>query len=269
MRLKRECLDCKVSIEGSHLNTKRCLPCAMVLRKKPVGKLSIEQEFMVYGLMGTMYIKDLAEHIGTSKANLVRWARDRDIKLDGHSYKKEVATEVIRYYEKHGKVKTQERFPEVSVRSIVERKGRKNKIDYKPRQSRWNGPQKIELIKMSGFISREKQAEYFNRPRANAGSITSAWQKTLKLKSSNVKVGFHVISNYRIKKYLKSSCPTIPVANKAVNHGYLWHDVNKHLRKDAPEMIRQTAKAIAEFQEWLYQSKNPKKEIMKMIKERS
>ena len=266
---KRHCLSCKVSIEGSHLNTKRCLPCAKVLRKKPIGKLSLEQEFKVYGLMGTMYIHDLAKHIETSKSNLVRWARDQNIKLDGHSYKKDISTEVIKYYEQYGKRKTQERFPEINTRSIIERSGRNNKISFTPRQVRWTSEQKIELVKMSGFVSKEKQAKYFNRPRSNAGSITSAWQKTLKLKSANIKVGFHVVSNYRIKQYLKSTCPTIEISNKNVKSGgYLWHDVNKHLKKNAPQMIKDTARAISEFQEWLYDSKSPRREILKLIRDR-
>lgn len=261
---QRICQKCKIrTTKSKHFNSKYCEPCRIYLFKKPKGSLTKSQILEAKRLAGTMPREWIALALNVSLSNLKRSCDGVEFNYyNKYKANPELTKQVLKYYEKHGKTKTQNKFPEVSVRSIVER------YKHQPRQLRWTGREIIELVKMHGFISKAAQAKYFNRPRANAGSITSAWQKTLKIKSANVKTSFHVSTSYKIKQFLKKSCPTIQVANKNVQRAYLWHDINKHLKKDSPDLLKQCAEAIADFQEWLYGSKNPRAEIVKMIIER-
>jgi transcriptional regulator with XRE-family HTH domain len=160
MALSRTCLTCKRPIRG-HFNRKRCRPCAKRLVKRPVGKLSPGQEKVARKLAGKMKQDDLADRIGCSRSNLIRWARDHKVSLDSLSLKPDVVKKVCAYYERHGRKRTEKKFPNVRVRSIVER----YKL-FKPRQIKWTDKQIIEAARMAGLISPGAQAKYFNRPRA-------------------------------------------------------------------------------------------------------
>lgn len=127
---------------------------------------------MVRKLAGTMKQSELALRVGCSRSNLIRWARDAKVSLDSLSYKPELVRSVCLFYELHGKVKTQKTFPNVKVRSIVERYKQ-----FRPRQIRWKNDQLIEAVKMAGLVSPKAQAKYFNRPNAHTGSIQSLWMK--------------------------------------------------------------------------------------------
>jgi hypothetical protein len=254
-------------INSAHKNAKYCNPCRDYLRAKPKGTLTKQQIEVAKKLAGTMPRELIASSLNTSLANLKRSCPDVSFAYFNKFAKDPVLTkEICLYYSQFGKLKTKKKYPDVRIRSVVENPVYKKWLT--PRQQHWSGLELIELIKMRGFLTKTQQARYFKRPNANEGSITSGWQKTLKIKSSS-KVGFHCVSNYKIKRFLKKGCPRFPIYMKNVKTAFLWHDVNKHLKNEAPQILKDTAKAIAEFQEWLYQSKNPRKEILKMIKLRS
>jgi hypothetical protein len=59
--------------------------------------------------------------------------RKKESNIDWLWYDKELVKKVCAYYEKNGKLKTQKKFPEFSVRSIIER----NYDKFSPRQKRW------------------------------------------------------------------------------------------------------------------------------------
>lgn len=48
----------------------------------------------------------------------------------------------------------------------------------------------------------------------------------------------------------------------------LWVDMEKCLKAGTPEFIKEAVKTMADFQRWIWRSKNPKPLILKMIKER-
>lgn len=214
-------------------------------------------------LAGTMPREWIALALGVSLSNLKRSCKGTSFNYH-NKYKAnpDIVKRVTKYYEKHGKTKTQEKFPDLNVRSIVER------YRHEPRQIRWTGPQLIEIIKMHGFISKKNQAKFFKRPRANEGSIVSVWQKTLKIKRSHTDVGHHMVASWKIERFLKKGCPKTPACHNGIEGAYLWHDVDKFLKKSTPKIIKDCAKAIALYQEWLFDSKEPRKEVLKMIKER-
>src|SRR5690606_27982022 len=108
--------------------------------------------------------------------------------------------DVCKYYEMHGKSKTQKCYPEVNVRSIVER----YKL-FKPRQVKWKEQEIIQLARFAGVISMQAQAKYFNRPRANAGSIKSVWVK----KFRNCGGRIHGMAWYQARHITTPECPVL------------------------------------------------------------
>jgi len=219
-------------------------------------------------LRGSMPRDEICEKLGVSVANLKRSTPGVSwYYFNRYAANPEMVKEVCTYYEKNGKKKTQEKFPEISVRSVVERY--KN---FSPRQSRWTGEQLVELAKMAGLVSIKNQANYFNRPLANEGSIISVWQKRFNCKQAYM----HGFPTYKAKYFVKASCPTLEVDFNPNTIGgtetkakvYLWTDAKKHLRKDCPEFIAEAVKAMASFQKKLF-GVHPGREIKKMIKERS
>lgn len=259
-----KCTICKTQDRKKHGNSKYCEECAEARRSKPVGKLTASQVRDVKRLKGSMYAHEIAERIGTSQTNLKRWARDNGASLNAHKYDKKTVRSVTEYYAKHGRVKTQERFPGVKVRSIVERYLK----EADRRQIRWTSEQLIELAKMGGLIRYEAQAKYFDRPGANAGSVKSAWQKRYGFGGTNVNgLSFHIA-----KQYVTENCPVYETSFWVTHNGprkvVLWIDVAKHLKPEVCLEIRNAVKALAKFQRWLH-GRNARASILRILEERS
>lgn len=248
MKSKKQCGHCGKMFEVTHHNQKYHRDCAYFLRKTPRGKLLPEQEAVVRKLAGTMLIQDLANKIGTSNSNLDRWARDNNVSINSLKYPDHVVREVCSYYEKHGKVETQKAFPEVKVRSIIERY-----YTGKPRQTRWTDQQLIDLARIANFASTDNQAKYFNRPRAHGGSITSAWNKKFGMYPGNL----HGWNKVRAKQFVTRDCPYIDLPYFVRKGEYsrklaLWVDIHDHLKSDCPDFVKDAISALAKFQTWLY-----------------
>ena len=233
--------------------------------KRPAGRLTPTQEAMVRRMAGTTFIKNLARAVGTSNSNLDRWAKQNRVNINALAYRPETIRSVCSYYEKHGLQATQDAFPNVRVRSIVERF--KN---FAPRLIRWSDEQIIEAAKMAGLVSHKAQAKYFNRPNANEGSIRSLWIRKFKISGGSVNgmVNWYAKELVDVKvEYLKP---------KGMSKGeviefrrlILWVDLERYLKAEVPRFIRDAIKTMADFQRWLWKSDNPKPLILKMIKER-
>lgn len=206
-----------------------------------------------------MYVHKLAELVGTSKANLQRWNRQNaKLDLNALAYKPGVVRAVCRHYEQHGRAATQEAFPDVKVRSIVER----FRI-FKPRQVRWTSEQIADAAKMAGLVSLKAQAKYFNRPFANEGSVKSLWAKRLGSKAASV----NGMAQWQARFLVTERAPYLQARARALRV-CLWVDMEKHLRVDVPEFIASAIKTMADFQRWLWQSQNPRPLILRMIRER-
>ena len=268
----RLCPDCKKRNKQKHLNSKWCLPCALERRKRPrAAPMTKEQERVIRKYAGKILKKELAKKAGVSWAQLGRWGRENNVSMNAFAYKSAVIKKVLAYYEKHGKTKTQEKFPEVSVRSIVER----HYGEFSPRTIRWTDQQVIDLARFAGIIKMEDQARYFGRPNAHKGSIESAWMK---------KFGFgqgviHGLAEFKAKLFVKKRCPFIETPFRYTRQRrkkqrveftrilYLWVDMEKHLRSDCPGFVAEAIQAMADFQRWLFGTKYVRRKILKMIDE--
>lgn len=260
MKNKKKCNLCQKYFNATHLNQKYHRQCAATLRKKPKGRLTAEQVAIVEQLAGTMYIKDLAKKIGTSDSNLDRWARDNDFNINALKYRKNTINEVCEFYGQHGKIKTQEKFPNVRVRSIVERY-----YNGDPRQIPWTDQQLVDLARIANFASASDQAKFFNRPRAKEGAISSVWIKRYGMYPGNL----HGWYKERAKNFVTKDCPFIEIPNFMKVGKYkrklaIWVDIQKHLKKDAPDIVRDAVEALSQFQIWLYGG-DPKLAILNIM----
>jgi len=271
--MKDICPICKKRKKQKHFNAKYCKPCAIERRKRPLGKLTKIQERKALSMAGKVYRDEIAKKIGTSKANFTRWIRQHpEINFNALRYPENVVKEVCEYYAEHGKIKTQKKYPNVKVRSIVERY-LKN-LGYAPRQTPWTDKQLMMLVKMAGIISMKKQAEYFNRPNAHKGSIQSAWMKKFGRGGSSV----NGLSWYIARHYADYCCPVLQtrfwvqrktrskIQYESARMLVLWVDLAKHMSDDIPEHLKAGIRALAKFQKWAH-GNNVRKNIIKMIKE--
>lgn len=270
----RKCLSCGTKIPpNTHFNRKRCEPCASEKRSRPQGTMTDAQIKKAIKMAGKVPRKEIAEKLGVSLANLKRSCSGVSFATTWiHKMNPERTREVILYYFKHGKTATEKKFPDVNVKAIVDRPEYYG-IKRKYRQTRWSDSQLIEAVKMSGLVSLPSQAKYFNRPRANAGSIKSLWVKRYGLAWSSINGMPHNKARRLVRwnigrKYIKvygTSRDGKPVLFRRV---MLWVDMEECLREDMPSFIKEGVKAMADFQRWLWKSKDPAPLIKKMIKER-
>lgn len=218
-----------------------------------------DQKEEALSYIGTLPRDEIARKLGVSLANLKR-------SLDGVSFSQfkyatnpQLTKQVCDFYGKFGKEKTQKKFPDIKVRSIIEH------YKHNPRQIRWKDSELIELAKMSCFISRKNQASIFDRPGAFEGSIHSAWNKRFKMATGNL----HGWNISRARIFATKDCPSIrlPFAKtsttkneRSIRKICLWVDIAKHLKKDCPPFVRKAVYVMSKFQTWLFDG-DPRIEI--------
>lgn len=270
---RKSCPSCKTRPIQKHFNSKWCLSCALDRRKRPKSTLTAEQKAFVREMRGKMSGREMAKELGVSWSNVMRFARDRRMSLatltGARKYRINPALvrQVTKYYEKHGRTATEKAFPTVKIRSIVERY--KN---FSPRQTRWTNEQIILAAKMAGLVDGKRQARIFNRPGANEGSIKSLWMKRFGQGGGNI----HGMSEWMARELLKPGYPVLKTRmwspRKGVESNFergivLWVDMERRVRPDIPKFIHDAITTLADFQRWLFKSKNPKPVILRMIRE--
>lgn len=217
-----------------------------------------------------MPVKEMAERLGTSVANIKRaffgtgesiWCFRR------YANQPALVRQVLAFYEKHGRTKTEERFPEISVRSVVERYP-----NFSPRQIRWTEEQIIEAAKMAGLVSYKAQAKYFNRPNAFEGSICALWMKRFGIGQGQinglVRSQVRPLIQGGHSKYISRVGQSRKGKRGQFQSLILWVDLEKMLKDDVPEFMKEAVRTLASFQRWLWRSDDPKPLILNMIKER-
>lgn len=257
--MKRLCLDCPKVLRG-HFSRKRCEPCAAMKRKRPASTLTPAQIRLAKTMIGKMDRKDIALALGTSLANLKRAFRGTRLAFYNYcTINPDLVHSVNKYFETH------------SLRETAEHFGLKCKqVDHivyryrsaKPKQIRWTDKQIAEAAKMSGLVSLEAQAKYFNRPGAYAGSIKSLWTKRFGFMGGQINGMFHNQAKHFVDlsaRYIKT---------KRGPRVILWVVMEDCLKPEVPTFMREAIMTLADFQRWLWRTENPKPLILKMIRER-
>lgn len=218
-------------------------------------------------LVGKISRDDICRQLGVSTSNLKRSCPGISFYFfNRYAAQPELVEKVCKYYERHGKKKTTEKFPDICIRSVVERY--KN---YAPRQTRWTPRQIRQAAQMAGLVSIEDQAKFFNRPGANRGSIVSLWMKKFKLGGGNVNgLSWNIARNF-----VRPQCPKIKTSfwrrrewTKESNRARFvvtWKDFEKYQKHDNPAWVKEAASALARFQIWLHGTKQIRARVQKIV----
>lgn len=256
------CTECQTRPRRTaHHNTKYCSVCQQRFCRTPRSRVTPAQAAQIEAVRGTRPRWQIAERVGISRAQLHRYLAEQGLTSNARDYPPEVVTAVCATYAALGKRRTQALFPDVVVRSIVERHK-----DYAPRQIRWTGEQQVEAVRMAGLVSHTAQARYFGRPNAFEGSIKSFWTKGVGCAPGDVHgLGFHVAwqlatagTPATLVTQAAQSCPRAVV---------LWLDLVGHLRPGVAPEVRQMVEVLARFQAWLF-GRTDTAGIRRMITER-
>lgn len=231
--------------------------------ERAVEKINNDQKLKIISMLKTHKRSDIAKEIGISESTLKRIAVHYGFKFSFAKarpyakYSKELVGEVIKFFEENGISKTKEKYPEVKVRSIIERYPR-----YKARQKNWTDEEIIQAIKFGPFVSLEDQFRHFNRPLAYEGSVKSLWSKRIKASRSRL----HGLPYYLIDGFVTKKAVLHPTKMSLMKGICTWQTLKETLRKDAPEFIKETVEIGYKFHLWIY-GENPNKEITKIYME--
>lgn len=242
--LGRACLVCG-GPRAAHFNAKYCLVCRAERLKHPAHTLTASQAQTVERLRGTLFRRQIAERLGVSRAQVARYLRAAGLDSNARDYAPAVVAAVCAAYEALGRKRTQELFPEVVVRCVVER------YQHVPRQIRWAGPQIIEAARMAGLVSHNAQARYFGRPNACAGSIKSLWVKGFQCAPGDIN-GLTALLVWRLTK---PGVPAVLIRHSSASGFFakvLWIDLARTLKASVEPVIRKAILSLARFQAWLH-----------------
>lgn len=243
--MRMHCVSCGRPRQ-KHFNAKYCLSCSAERLRRPAHGLTKAQAAEVERLRGTMFRWQIAEHVGMSEAAVARYLRDAGLDSNARNYPQATVAAVCAVYETLGMRRTQQLFPDVVVRSIVERHK-----DYGPRQVRWCDPQIIEAARMAGLVSPNAQARYFGRPNAYSGSIRSLWNKHFRCAPGNI----NGLSAQLVWRLTRPGVPAVLVRHSSAA-GYfakvLWLDLAENVKPTVAPVIQKAISALAQFQSWLH-----------------
>ena len=253
----RRCAACGTAPATSEKPSRRarakaryCAACRAQRRRRPVSRLTPEQAAHVERLRGTMFRWQIAEAVGVSETQVGRYLRERGLPSNARDYPPEVVAAVLATYAAappgRGKQRVQELFPEVHVRSIVERYR-----DGRARQIRWTPAQLLEAARMAGLVSHGAQARFFGRPNAYGGSIKTLWTKRFLCAPGDLN-GMGIHQAWRLAR---PGCPAVLVRRQEAGvpiAKILWVDLVDWLRPEVEPWVREAVAALARFQRWLH-----------------
>jgi hypothetical protein len=256
------CVECQARPRRTpHANTKYCAPCRERLLRMPRSRVTSAQGQQIAALRGTIARWQIAERVGISHAQLNRYLAEQGLASNARDYPPEIVTAVCATYAALGKRRTQDLFPDVVVRCVIERHK-----DYPPRQVRWTGAQQMEVVRMGGLVSHTAQVRYFGRPNAYEGSIKKFWERVVGCAPRDV----HGLGVHQVWR-LTTPGVTAVLIHQATQPGpraiVLWLDLTQHLRPGVTPEVRQMVEVLARFQAWLFGSTDPAR-IRRMIQER-
>jgi hypothetical protein len=256
------CRECQVRPRrNGHGHTLYCEPCRQHLLRHPRSRVTAGQAQQILALRDTLPRWQIAERVGISHAQLNRYLAEQGLRSNARDYPPGVVAAVCATYAALGKRRTQDLFPDVVVRCIIERHK-----DYAPRQIRWTGVQALEAVRMAGLVSHTAQVRYFGRPNAFEGSIKKFWARVVGCAPSDIHgLGFHVAwplatagTPATLVTQAAQSCPRAVV---------LWLDLAAHLRPGVAPEVRRMVEVLARFQAWLFGSTDTAV-IRRMVQER-
>ena len=203
--------------------------------------------------------KEMAKILGLPEIRVQRAASYIKITFPGcKKYSDDLIEEVLAYYKNEGPQKTREAYPDLKLRSIIEKYGK----GIQPHNRKWTNDEILEVIKLSGIFNAKKTASIFKRKKATEKSINKVWHR-LKCKPTQI-LG---LPKYKGHLFVKKSCPRFKPLRSNGSEYFLWSDIVKHIKPDCPFFIKDAFEALSEFQIHLYGTKNVRRYLEKTKKE--
>jgi transposase len=251
------CRGCGGSLAGRHANVRYCENCKSQSRRRP-RNLSASQRERILAMAGELPRHEIARHVGVSEVTVSRFVRSTGRRFRKCTqFSEGLVAAVTEAYERHGRVHTEKLFPEVRVRSIVERH------PHWPRQLRWTDEQIVEAARMAGLVSPDAQARFFGRPNAYEGSLKALWVRRFGCAPryiNGLPAGLAwPIAKPGVRAVLVRHAEAGGCAPKV-----LWLDLARHLRA---RELSGVVEALAGFQAWLHGT-DDSGAIIRMIEER-
>lgn len=213
-------------------------------------------------LAGKISREEIAERLGVSVPTLKRKCKGVSFtqkKLFPFKTDKKLREKIIADYLRLGRKETQKKYPEVKVRSCIE----KYLLGQKPKQTPWSHRERLQLLQLAGLLSAEKQAKLISRKGLTSSSIKSAFIKQFGIPQQSI----NGMKKHTVKQFLKNSCPytltqrlyTSKDSTRKTQPGlYLYIDMEEHLKEEAPEFFKESIYALAKFQRWVFAAKDNK-----------
>lgn len=245
----RACRTCGADIATRHPNARSCLPCQQARERQPRSALSAEHATEVRRLAGTMARREIAAQLGVSLTQVNRFLREQGLRSNARDTPADLVHAVCTAYMALGLRKTEELFPGVGVRSIIERDYKRG--NFPPRQERWTSAQLLDAARMGGLISHNAQAGYFARPRAYNGSIAALWTKWFRCAPGAI----HGLPLQGAWQALQPGTRGTLVRQHVlpgVKVVVLWLDMPGHLRPTLEPWVQDAIATLAQFQAWLW-----------------
>jgi len=186
--------------------------------------------------------KEIAKQIGISNIALKRYMSSRQLKRPKarHDYlrlDKRDIKRVLDYWYKHGKAKTVEKFPELRVRSIIDRYGDRSY------QRTLSDADIISIIKALAYVPANHGFVIDGRTKKVSETIFTKNRHLIKIKHRNHLWG---LPAWKAKKicYI-DRCTSYKRGNQ---NYYSWHEISKNIKH---ERHAKAVSIITKFGEWL------------------
>lgn len=197
-----------------------------------------------------MYRREIAKEVGCSTCALARFAKEHPEKnWNGHKYTEKTIAKVVEYYLSHTLKETQEKFPDCTVRSIIDRYVSQTKC------VKWEEAEILMLHKCTGLTAWSTIAKKLGR------SPYAPKRKRQRVVSGSV----NILDYHNAKNYVTSGCPFyhVKMGDRATGRWVTpWTTAAKFLKSDNPPWVNQAILALAKFQKWLHGSESKIQRIL-------
>lgn len=189
---------------------------------------------------------EIAEHLGASRPSVNRFMKKHGLQSGQHTqYDKKIVEKICESHEKIGVKKTQEKYPDVNVRSITERYNSGGAFS-KP----WTDKQILLLVRYCDLIDLESLKRLLNRDFKCVGTLRRTTRGKL-----NIRLSQRTNLNGIAYRFIKSMTDEkIKIQSQDFGHKTnfcLWIDIKKNLISEN-EDIKKLVSSMAKFQRWLH-----------------
>ena len=215
------------------------------MREKPKHTLTNEQQVFVLNNYKKLKRQKISDELKTSRASVSRVMCDFKLYHRHNKWENqpEIVKEVLDYYKKHGVKKTNEKFKDISVRSIIERYKNSGFIPH------WKFEDDMFLLRYLNSFSYDEHVKILKKHHI-VNSVSTIC-KHLSLRGYKNTVYYNEIPHRFIKKYILEDTPIQKQNFGKRKKCVQWIDIANFWSSDNVDLYR-LAMCMAKFQIWLH-----------------